>query len=125
MPRYCYSSHGEVIERPFPMGEAKQWVRHNGKRFRRDIRAEHAGFRNTPANWPMHSQAMGVDVHLIPEAMEADKAAGAPIDYHPETGDAIYTTRDQRKRHCESLGVHDKNGGYGDPQRNARSDDDG
>ncbi|OHB56127.1 MAG: hypothetical protein A2Y07_01250 [Planctomycetes bacterium GWF2_50_10] len=83
---------------------------------KRDFKAEHGGFVNTPGAWPMYSDAAGVGEHQIPEAVEHARAIGIPTDFTSD-GQAIFTSRAHRKRYCEAIGLFDRSGGYSDPQR--------
>ena len=70
-------------------------------------------------NFPMVSSAAGVAVSQIDEAEKRSQEPGmVPIEFSRETeteGDAIFTSRKHRKEYCESVGLHDKDGGIGDP----------
>lgn len=114
---YCYvcTSCGKKSEKNLPMSEsATQFTCECGKPMRRDFQAEHGGFKDTPGNWPMESDAAGVAPEQIPEAMAYNERMGVPTRYNPETGAAILTSREHRKRFCEISGLYDRNGGYGD-----------
>ena len=84
----------------------------------RDIVAEHDGFTDTPDLWrrPIHSDAAGVGVDQIAQARKHSEEIGIPTDFDSE-GRAIFTSRKHRKEYCEAIGLYDKDGGYGDPQR--------
>jgi len=73
-------------------------------------------FGQSAGGWPMKSDATGVNPDQIPEAMAADASRGVRVEYDRDTGAAVYNDASERKRHCESLGIVDRNGGYGDPQ---------
>ena len=60
---------------------------------------------------------MGVHPSQVTEARSADERLGVPINYDKKTGEAIYESATQRKKHCEAHGFFDRNGGYSDPQR--------
>lgn len=81
---------------------------------KRDWRAQFVGFRPTPGNWPMLSDAMGVNVDQIPAALEANRRAGSTVTYDHE-GRAILESPGQRKHHAKLMGLHDNNAGYSDP----------
>lgn len=70
-----------------------------------------------PSNYPMESDAMGVNPSQIKDQKAADRRLGVPIDYNPHTGAAIYPDKKTRKKHCEAHGFFDRNGTYSDPQR--------
>lgn len=69
----------------------------------------------TKGKWPLLSDAMGVSPEQIQEASEAAKAIGVPTEFHPTTGQAIFTGPGHRKAYCRAHGFHQKSGGYGDP----------
>jgi len=79
----------------------------------RDLGAEHKVCKST-TGWPMYSDAMGVHPDQIPEAVESAKRHGVPTDFLPD-GRVEWTSPSHRKNYCRAYGVHDKNGGYGDP----------
>lgn len=115
MPRYCYSDDdGNTIIRVYPMSKIPKQFRLGGKVFKRDIRAEHGGRKHTPGTWPMKSDAAGVHPDQIAEARAHSIEAGVPTDFTPD-GRAILTSRKHRKDYCRAIGMHDRNGGYGDP----------
>lgn len=63
----------------------------------------------------MTSSAAGVLPNQIDEATQRSREPGmVPITFDRE-GDAIFTSRKHRKQYCESVGLHDKDGGIGDP----------
>lgn len=82
----------------------------------RDFVAEHRGFAHKPGNWPMRSDAAGVLPIQIGEAREESIKRGVPTEFTKD-GQAIFTSAEHRKKYCESHGMYDRNGGYGDPQR--------
>ena len=96
-----------------------QIVRVSGGERRRAAKASMLNvgvFGQSAGGWPMHCDATGVNPDQISEAMAADAARGVSVPYDSHTGAAIYSGPDVRKRHCESQGFADRNGGYGDPQ---------
>lgn len=62
---------------------------------------------------PILSDALAVHPEQIQEAMERDRRYGIASEYAPD-GRMILRDRKQRQRVMQSLGLHDKNGGYGD-----------
>ena len=64
----------------------------------------------------LHSEALAVMPRQVSEATELLKSRGVTTDFDTK-GRPIFTSRTHRRRHCEALGVFDKNGGYGDPQQ--------
>lgn len=119
MPVYCYSTEaGDTVELFYPMGEAPRTIRRDGATFYRDIVAEHSGFRSTPGNWPLRSDAAGVHPSQVRDAENQAKALGVPTRFDRE-GSAIFESQQHRKAYCEAVGLYDKDGGYGDPQRHS------
>lgn len=130
MPFYCWKDEdsgerGEVFLTVGQMIDATvDEGRGSGFRFRledgrivtRDLRAEHGGFKNTSGNWPMKSDAAGVAADQVDEARAHSESIGIPTDFTPD-GRAIFRSRQHRKRYCEAIGLYDRNGGPGDPQR--------
>ena len=80
----------------------------------RDFQAEHKGTRHAPGNWPMESDAAGVAASQVKEATEHANSIGIPTNF-TEEGSAIFTSAQHRKDYCRAIGMHDRNGGYGDP----------
>lgn len=123
---YCFScencGHKTAVQRP--MSDYKKPLKclECGKRMRRDFVAEFGGMKDTPGNWPMESDAAGVNPVQIPEAMAYAEKMGVPTNYNPETGAPIFTGREHRKKFCEISGLYDRSGGYGDqsPKHNMR-----
>ena len=75
--------------------------------------------RNLNANgraWPVISAAAGVLPSQIDEAQAHSRQIGIPTDFTPD-GDVVFTDAAHRKRYCQAIGLYDRNGGYGDPQR--------
>ena len=85
-----------------------------GKFFSRDLRSEHCSTKDTPGNWPMKSDAAGVGAHQVKEAYDHSVKVGIPTEFTND-GRAIFTSRSHRKSYCQAIGLHDRNGGYGDP----------
>ena len=119
MPTYCFTTaDGTVtVERRFRMRSIPQSVGIGyGRTAFRDIRAEHCGFVNTPGNYPMESDAAGVGASQVKEAEAHSRAIGISTHFTSD-GAAIFTSSMHRKRYCEAVGLFDRNGGYGEPQR--------
>ena len=75
------------------------------------------GARVTPSgNWPMYSEAMGVHIDQIPEAVAESKRRGVPTEYD-SIGRPKFESKSHRRRFCEAFGAWDKDAGYGDPVR--------
>lgn len=120
MPLYCYicPACGAIKDVQKPMVKRKTIERCDidASVMQRDLHREHAEYVNAPGTWPLLSDAAGVAVHQIPEAVEHSRRIGIPTDFTPD-GRAIFTGRQHRKRYCEAIGLYDRSGGYSDPQR--------
>ena len=122
MPLYCYTCEtcGKTQERAFGMKEghpANTVCLDCGGNAVRDVVADmRSTVHSTGAGWPMLSDAMGVHPDQIPEAREHAARHGIPTDFAPD-GRAILRSCDHRKRYGELIGMYDRNGGYGDPQK--------
>jgi hypothetical protein len=115
MPYYCFTDDQDnTISRFYRMGKAPKQITLGGVIFKRDIRAEHAGTKHTPGNWPLKSDAAGVHPNQIKEAYEHSVKIGIPTQFTPD-GRAIFTGKKHRKDYCRAIGLHDRNGGFGDP----------
>lgn len=66
--------------------------------------------------WPMCSDAAGVHPDQVAEAQAAATGLGVPTEFTPD-GRAVFRSPRHRKLYCEAVGLYDRNGGYGDPQR--------
>ena len=123
MPIYCYKCRqcGSVKEVAKPMSRYKspEVCDNDGLIMYRDLQAEQGNVIHRPGTWPMFSDAAGVAQHQIPEAVEHSRKIGIPTDFTPD-GRVIFTSRQHRKRYCEAIGLYDRSGGYGDPQRIGR-----
>jgi hypothetical protein len=119
---YCFKCDcGKKTEKALPISDCEKVFKCKcGKTLKRDFQAERG--IDTPGTWPMESDAAGVNPEQIPEAREYARSMGVPTEYNPETGAAIFTSRDHRKRFCEASGLYDRNAGYGDqsPRHNMR-----
>lgn len=122
MPVYCYRDMdtGELVERQFDLGHAPAIIEEEGKEYVRDLAAEiatHGG--RARRTWPMYSDAAGVHPLQVPEAEAHARALGIPTHFTPD-GRAEFLSPQHRKAYCEAVGLFDRNGGYGDPQRRRR-----
>src|SRR5690606_12804821 len=115
MPFFCYTHErsGETIEKLFPCGQAPAQIRENGKTYRRDLAAEHRGFRDTPGNWPRYSRAMGVGRTQIEQATKFYASRGVPVEFN-RRGDIKIYDRAHERRVMEAGGFCHWNAGYGD-----------
>jgi len=64
----------------------------------------------SPKNWPKTSMALGVSPEQIPEAKKAWAAAGVPMDFVPETGEAKITDVGHFRRAMKQAGLVDRDG---------------
>ena len=119
MPIYCYSDEeGNYAEEIFPLSKdpPETIETKDGKTLSRNRRLETPGGRCQAKNWPMYSDAAGVNPEQIPEATRHARNVGVPTDFTSD-GRAIFTSPHHRKRYCEAHGLYDRNGGFNDPQR--------
>ena len=115
MARYIYvCANDHKTERHCPISERKQFIKcpDCGKRAPHIIGAQVA----LPSTWatPIYSDSMGVHPSQVAEAREHSLKIGIPVDFTND-GRAIFTSRQQRRDYCRHFGVHDNDGGYGDP----------
>lgn len=66
--------------------------------------------------WPILSDAAGVAPDQVGEAMAHSRLHGVPTEFTPD-GRVIFRGPLHRKEYCELIGLFDRNGSYGDPQR--------
>lgn len=122
MPFYIYKDveTGERIELMMSISDmmrkrrADGSIKHEGRILVRDIVAEHKGVSSNPGNWPMMSDAAGVHPSQAGDAYKDSVSRGVPTQFHPETGQAIFTSRSHRSAFLKSKGMYDRSGGYGD-----------
>lgn len=93
-----------------------------GRRAEHTIAATTKNHRHSAGTWPMHSDAMSVHPTQIREQQVALAKKGVSCEFDQD-GRAILTSRQHRKEVAEAMGMFDRNGGYGDPQRLNRSKD--
>ena len=79
-----------------------------------DLAAQHSRTKDTNANWPMESDALGVHPDQAREYSDYLRKKGVPTEVNPETGNPVLTSRFHRKRLCEATQMYDRNAGYGD-----------
>jgi hypothetical protein len=114
VPLYCYRlEDGRIVLRNCPVGKAPKVINHNGFKGERDIVAEHQNHMDTPGNWPMHSDALGVNPDQIPEAVKQLAEAGVHAEFNAE-GQMKIESRQHRNRVLEASGMFDRDAGYGD-----------
>jgi len=124
MPTYLFIDADKAVhERAMTIAEMEKCQRKDGK-YRvkglglctRDIALEHSGFRDTPSNWPLKCDGSGCHPSQVKQFTEQMTTLGVPTEFDKDTGQAIYTDREHRRRSCEARGFFDRNGGYSDPQ---------
>lgn len=115
MPEYCYSNKKrcETIVRVFSMGHALDAVKHNGAYYKRDLVAEHNGFKQALSCWPLTSDAAGVHPTQVREATEHAARMGIPTEFTRD-GAAVFRDRTHRKKFLKAHGLRDLDAGYGD-----------
>lgn len=122
---YCYvcpqCDHKQEVNKP--MSESREPVSCEkcGLIMNRDIRSEHSNFHNTPGNYPFESDAAGVGVKQVDEAIKHAIDVGVPTDFNKATGNPIFTSKGHRKEFCEKHGLYDRNAGYSDPKPKVRT----
>ena len=79
----------------------------------RDLISEHGGFRRT-SGWPMKSDAAGVHPTDALDAMKGAVKIGVPTEFDTKTGQAVFRDRPHRRAYLKAMGMHDRNGCYGD-----------
>lgn len=68
------------------------------------------------AKWPILSDALGVNPEHIGESVKKLAEVGVSAEY-TEDGRAVLRDPRHRRDWARAAGVFDRNGGYGDPQR--------
>lgn len=121
MPVYCYRTEdGEKVELLMTVSERnrreRDWivVLDDGRKAKRDLRAEHGGFKANISGWPMKCDAAGVHPDQAKEAYDESVRMGTPTEFDRTTGQAVFRDRAHRRDYLRSVGLHDRDGGYGD-----------
>lgn len=117
MPIYCFTCDkcgGYTEEQRLMSESSKPKVCDCGDVMRRQFQAESPAHR--PGNWPMVSDAVGVNPDQSAAASEHARSIGIPTEFNSQ-GQAVFTSARHRKKYCEAIGFYDRNGGYSDPQR--------
>jgi len=121
MPRYKYTNKktGETICKFMSVSEMLKYgedgMSIEGVWYDRDIVAEHT--RQTKAGgsaWPIKSDAAGVHPAQVDSFQEQSAKMGVPTEFDKSTGQAIFRSRGHRAKYLKTMGIHDRNGGYGD-----------
>lgn len=63
---------------------------------------------------PIQSDALAVHPSDIAAVMERNRARDLHVEYNPEDGRPILTSREERRKLMKIEKMHDRNGGYGD-----------
>lgn len=115
MARYVYECpNGHVSERFMPICDRKDRIRCGTCK---KLAYQRPGAQVAPpATWaePVLSDAMGVHPDQIHEAQQHSVSIGVPTQFN-KLGQAVFTSRQHRRDYCRHFGVHDLDGGYGDP----------
>ena len=127
MPTYEFKTDdGEIVELFMPFSEHDRRVKDgviklDDGRMAKTYFNPRAGISTVPANYPMVSSAAGVHPGQIKEHMDHLRKAGGGEVEHTRDGDVVFQDARQRKKVCETLGLFDRNGGYGDPSPKNRT----
>lgn len=124
MGRYCYRVGDEVVEVIMSAAEMQSRqkadgsiVLDDGRKGQRDYPAEYAPRRSSGDDaWPIHSEAAAVNPEDVPAAMADAKAHGVPTSFDRH-GRPVLRTREHRRQYLKSVGMFDRDAGYGDPAR--------
>ena len=122
MPTYCFVDRksGHKMELTMSIAEMQRqcdgdtlyW---GGVIFNRDYEAEIAPDGTAGcAGWPMKSDAAGVHPSQAVDFMKDSAKKGVPTEFDTKTGQAVFTNRAHRSKYLKAMGMHDRNGGYGD-----------
>jgi len=128
---YRVQETGEIVEVEMTYGELMEKescgfiTLPDGREARRSLGTELAregvktrtkSRRATRPKWPMVSTRAGVNPSQIQELRDHWTEQGVTgCDVLPN-GDVKWDDRASRRRDCESRGLHDRDGSYGDPQ---------
>lgn len=122
MPTYCFKhpdlGHRTELFMSIEEMEARcndDWIELDGEMYQRDYETELSG--RPPggcASWPMKSDAAGVHPSQVKEFTEQSYKMGVGTEFDSSTGQAVFTSRGHRARYLKAMGMHDRNGGYGD-----------
>lgn len=122
MPNYIYknSSTNQTTQLTMTISEmeSKQEgdnIVLDGETWVRDYASEMSGTSlGGCASWPLKSDAAGVHPSQAKEAMQNASNLGVPTQFDSQTGQAVFESRSHRKAYLKAMGMHDRNGGYGD-----------
>ena len=121
MPTYCFKleSDGTPLEFTCSVADMEAMANRDGSfslpqgKARRDYEAEHGGAKCGQAGWPMWSDGAGVHPAQANDTMEYLRSRGVSAEINSE-GQVKMESQSHRRRVLKALGLHDRNGGYGD-----------
>lgn len=119
MPTYTYKlPNGQQVDRVMSIAEmqateqkdetGKKYIEIDGEKAIRTYSARTV----LPGNWPIESQACGVNPSQVAEAIAADRANGVPTRYNPVSGNPIFESPGHRRRWMKSQRMHDNDSFY-------------
>lgn len=121
MPYYCYTNKetGETIRKFMSISEMLKYAADGlsieGVWYERNISAEHSKQAKAAGSaWPIKSDAAGVHPSQVDSFQEHSARMGVPTEFDKSTGQAIFRSRGHRANYLKAMGMHDRNGGYGD-----------
>ena len=122
MPTYCYTCPAcrESFELFAPVAEfRRERPCACGEKAFIDLAKQQLRQRSGEGKWPMLSEAAAVDAEQVPYMQKYLAERGIRTEYVADEAGAkpLFTSARHRKLHCEAIGLHDLNGGYGDPQK--------
>jgi hypothetical protein len=118
MPTYVYTTkdgtHTEertcaVAKRPKRIKTAHGWAY-------LDIAGMHRGYRDTPGNWPMTSDALACHPNQVAEFSRRAIELGVPTEY-TKSGKPILTSKGHRNAYMNMRQAFDLDAGYSDRTR--------
>jgi hypothetical protein len=115
---YCYACEcgkRDVQVRPVSEATMRPKCPECGNKMERDFSAERPG-GHLPQCWPMWSDNGGCHSEQIGEWSGTLEKHGVSADFRKD-GAIKWESAAHRKKCCEALGMFDRNGGYGDPQK--------
>jgi hypothetical protein len=126
MPAYEFiADNGDIVELQMSMAEHAKRVKNDtiqlddGRLARtnwsREASERHRSSATCPGTYPMVSMNAGVHPDQIKEHMEHLRSRGCGQVDHTPDGDIVFNDKSQRKKVLETLGIYDRNAGYGDP----------
>jgi hypothetical protein len=113
MPQYCFRRGEDVVTRSFPIGRAPRAIRVQGRRYTRDLVAEHRDFRDCPGASVVVSDALGVLPSQVREFQEWYGRRGVKTEFNAQ-GQMVFRSRGNRNAVLKATGWRDNDAGYGD-----------